>query len=253
MTELILVRHGQANSGARTPQSRPGHGGQPDDPVGASYDELTELGHAQARKIGQWLKSAGYEFDYFVHGGLKRQRETLENIGEELAGGKSIPGPEIYPAFAEFDLKVFGILAAEMRHGRPDFAAVLKEWNKVRKENSPDKGVVFKKLMALVLSEWVARGEAFTEAENFPAFQKKVLSALEIPVTKPGRYLAVTSGGPISMLTGHVLGLGLTQTLGLMRRIYNTSLHHFVLRDNKWELASFNTVPHLKATERTLV
>lgn len=235
MTELILIRHGQANAS------------------GENYDELTELGHAQARKIGQWLKSAEYEFDYFVHGGLKRQKQTLDNIGEEFQSATLLADARIYPAFAEFDLKVFGVLAADMRHGRPDFAVVLKEWNKVRKEDSPDKGVVFKNLMGLVLTEWVSRGEAFTEAESFPAFQKKVLSALEIPIKKPGRYLAVTSGGPISMLTGHVLGLGLTQTLGLMRRIYNTSLHHFVLRDNKWELASFNTVPHLKATERTLV
>lgn len=235
MSEIILIRHGQANAS------------------GENYDELTELGYDQATKIGQWLKSAEYEFDYFVHGGLKRQSQTLDNIAAELKSTKTLAAIEVHPAFAEFDLKVFGVLAADMRHGRPDFAAVLKEWNRVRKENSPDKGVVFKSLMGLVLTEWVKRGEAFTEAESFPAFQKKVLSALEIPVAKPGRYLAVTSGGPISMLTGHVLGLGLTQTLGLMRRIYNTSLHHLVLRDNKWELASFNTVPHLKAAERTLV
>lgn len=67
------------------------------------------------------------------------------------------------------------------------------------------------------------------------------------------KFLAVTSGGPISLITGEVLGLDLAHTLGLMRRIYNTSLHHFVLNNDKWELVSFNTVPHMHLSERTLV
>lgn len=235
MAELILIRHAQANAS------------------GENYDELTELGHEQARKIGQWLKFAAFDFDYLVHGGLKRQKQTLENIAAEIGTAARSGQPEIHQAFAEFDLRVFGILAADMRHGRPDFAEVLKEWNSVRKEDSPDKGVVFKKLMALVLGEWVKRGESFSGGESFPAFRQKVLSALDIPLKKPGRYLAVTSGGPISMLTGQVLGLDLQQTLGLMRRIYNTSVHHFIHTNGRWELISFNSLPHLAASERTLV
>ena len=67
------------------------------------------------------------------------------------------------------------------------------------------------------------------------------------------KFLAVTSGGPISLITGEVLGLDLAHTLGLMRRIYNTSLHHLVLNEGRWELVSFNSVPHLSVAERTLV
>ena len=56
-----------------------------------------------------------------------------------------------------------------------------------------------------------------------------------------------------SLITGEVLGLDLAHTLGLMRRIYNTSLHHLVLNEGRWELVSFNSVPHLSVAERTLV
>lgn len=67
------------------------------------------------------------------------------------------------------------------------------------------------------------------------------------------RLLAVTSGGPISLITGKVLGLDLAHTLGLMRRIYNTSIHHFATNGDKWDLVSFNAMPHLPLHERTLV
>ena len=70
---------------------------------------------------------------------------------------------------------------------------------------------------------------------------------------RDGAILAVTSGGPISLLSGKALGLDLPSTLMLMRRIYNTSLHQFVMEQDRWYLQTFNAVPHLTAAELTLV
>ena len=67
MVDLILIRHGQADS------------------AGENYDQLTETGHAQARRVGVWLAANGYQFDRFFHGGLNRQKQTLEAISAELA------------------------------------------------------------------------------------------------------------------------------------------------------------------------
>ncbi len=266
--ELILIRHGQADS------------------AGDNYDQLTATGHEQARRVGAWLATNGYRFAHFLHGGLRRQEQTLEAIRSELAKGDAgLSAWEILPGLAEFDLKVWGIVASALRHGdggarKPEmakagaqhgpteFSELLKRWNKARHENAENKGDIFKQLTGIILAEWVKQGENFTEAESFPAFQRRVLSVLEIQNRwtamenhSPGavaeihssKILAVTSGGPISLITGHVLGLDLTHTLGLMRRIYNTSIHHFVLSAGKWELVSFNTVPHLPLRERTLV
>jgi phosphohistidine phosphatase SixA len=47
MIELIFIRHGQADS------------------AGENYDQLTETGHAQARRVGVWLAANGYQFDRF--------------------------------------------------------------------------------------------------------------------------------------------------------------------------------------------
>lgn len=251
MVELILIRHGQADSS------------------GDNYDQLTPTGHEQARRVGAWLAANGYGFDRLLHGGLNRQRQTLEGISAELAkNSANLPAMEIHSSFAEFDLRVWGIVAASMRHGHPEFTELFKQWNHARHANAANKGDIFKQLTGHILKAWVAAGDNFTEAESFPAFQKRVLAAMEIhsdknPTENHGslvagefhssKVLAVTSGGPISLLVGQALGLDLARTLGLMRRIANTSIHHLIYENNQWRVAGFNMVPHLALSERTLV
>lgn len=242
MPELLLVRHGQADS------------------AGENYDQLTPTGQQQATLIGRWLKEKGYQFDRYFHGGLVRQRQTLEAIRAEMSSEAGLSAMEIHDGLAEFDLKVWAVVASHLRHGHAEFAALLKQWNKARHENATNKGDIFKQLTGIILQYWVAQGENFTEAESFPAFRRRVLSVMEIHskqtpsiAMENHSYLAVTSGGPISVLTGEVLGLDLPHTLGLMRRIYNTSLHHYTLRGDRWDLVAFNAMPHLALSDRTLV
>ncbi|MGR3503489.1 histidine phosphatase family protein [Pseudaestuariivita sp.] len=61
MSELVLVRHGQANSGAKTEEE---------------YDRLSPLGHDQSGWLGEWMRGAHMTFDHQVHGALRRHRET---------------------------------------------------------------------------------------------------------------------------------------------------------------------------------
>ncbi len=66
MGEVILVRHGQANSGATTE---------------ADYDRLSPLGHQQAEWLGDWMRDHGYVFDRVVSGTMRRHRETVRGMG----------------------------------------------------------------------------------------------------------------------------------------------------------------------------
>lgn len=66
MGEIILVRHGQANSAARTE---------------ADYDRLSDLGKTQATWLGQWMKDAGWSFDHVLSGTMRRHRETVAGLG----------------------------------------------------------------------------------------------------------------------------------------------------------------------------
>lgn len=66
MGEIVLVRHGQANSHATTEED---------------YDRLSELGHTQAQWLGEWMRAHSYQFDHTVSGTMRRHRETVAGIG----------------------------------------------------------------------------------------------------------------------------------------------------------------------------
>ncbi len=67
MGEIILVRHGQANSHATDEDG---------------YDRLSDLGHQQARWTGEWLRANEDSFDQVLMGTLRRHRETAQGIGD---------------------------------------------------------------------------------------------------------------------------------------------------------------------------
>lgn len=66
MGEIILVRHGQANSAATTEED---------------YDRLSPLGWQQAERLGNWMRDHDYAFDHILSGTLRRHRETAKSMG----------------------------------------------------------------------------------------------------------------------------------------------------------------------------
>ena len=115
MGEIILARHGQANSGARDEES---------------YDKLSELGHQQAGWLGDYLRDREKPFDKVMSGSLRRHKETATGIG--------YTDPIIDPRLNEMDYFNLG-QALEDVHGVPfpgpdEFAAhvpqVMEAWHK---------------------------------------------------------------------------------------------------------------------------
>ncbi|RXJ15693.1 phosphoglycerate mutase family protein, partial [Deinococcus metallilatus] len=83
MSQLILVRHGQAT------------------PFEADTDRLSPLGEAQARAVGAYLAEAGLEPTDVICGSLVRQRESARLAAEAAGGGW--PAPRIDSRLAEYD------------------------------------------------------------------------------------------------------------------------------------------------------
>lgn len=65
MGDIVLIRHGQANTHATTEED---------------YDRLSDLGHQQAAWVGDWLREHAYEFDHVLSGTLRRHRETAAGM-----------------------------------------------------------------------------------------------------------------------------------------------------------------------------
>ena len=66
MGEIVLVRHGQANSAANTEED---------------YDRLSELGVRQSEWLGAWMRDHSYAFDHVLSGTLVRHRQTVGAMG----------------------------------------------------------------------------------------------------------------------------------------------------------------------------
>lgn len=66
MGEIVLVRHGQANSHAKSE---------------ADYDRLSTLGFQQAAWLGEWIRDQAETFDRVISGTLRRHRETADSMG----------------------------------------------------------------------------------------------------------------------------------------------------------------------------
>lgn len=139
MTEIILVRHGQANSGAGDE---------------AGYDRLSDLGHQQAAWLGAWLAGTEPHFDRVVTGTLTRQRQTARAMGLE-AGAEDARLNEL----TYFDLAH----AMEVQHGVPapdtaqDFARYLPEvithWSEDRLTGVPETFGSFHTRIAALMNE----------------------------------------------------------------------------------------------------
>jgi broad specificity phosphatase PhoE len=109
VAEIILVRHGQANSHAT-------------DEI--SYDRLSDLGREQARWLGAHLRTTNPHFDQVITGTLTRQSDTARAMGYEITAQDARLDELSYFALAD---------AMEAQHGIPaprdptEFAAHLPQ------------------------------------------------------------------------------------------------------------------------------
>ena len=210
MAELFLVRHAQAAFGT-------------DD-----YDRLTELGHRQARWLGEYFAERAIAFDRVVTGSLRRHRETLAGIAEALPG---LPAADALPGLNEY--RAEALLAAHLAgRGLPPL------------EHAEDRRGHFRVLRE-ALYAWVD-GTLRADAHlSFPEFEAGVRQALEAARHGAERVLVVSSGGPISSAIGAVLGVAPRTVVDLNLQTRNTGLSELRAGAQRAHCVSFNAVPHL--------
>ena len=214
---LYLVRHGQASFGA-------------DD-----YDRLSELGHRQCVRLGEWFRAKGIVFEAALVGTLRRQLESLAAIDAGLGRGPPIE-PLSWPGLNEYDSH------AVIRTVHPQPLARPMNADEVRHHF---------RLLRDGLSRWM---EGSAQPEGMPtyaAFAAGVAGALEHVRNHhvQGNVLLVSSGGPISTAVGQVLGMSPAATIELNLRIRNSAVTEFVVTPKRHQLLSYNALPHLDAPE----
>ncbi|MDB5966172.1 MAG: histidine phosphatase family protein [Polaromonas sp.] len=214
MGTLYLVRHGQASFGA-------------DD-----YDVLSELGHRQAVRLGEYFRSKGMVFDAAFTGTLQRQRATFEGIRSGL--GVPLQASE-RPGLNEYDSEA--VIATI--HPHP-----------LEKATTPEMYRSHFRLLKDGLAQWMAGVVSPRGMPAYPDFVAGVTDALEhIRRSFDGNVLLVSSGGPIATAVGQVLGTSPETTIELNLRIRNSSVTEFAFTPKRHMLVTYNTLPHLDAPE----
>ena len=209
MHDLTLVRHGQAQTGAKTE---------------ASYDSLSDLGHQQARWLGEHI-GASHGYDHVIHGALNRQVQTAQGIG--------LDAPHHEDARLN-EMDYFGLAASlEKTHNMP--------W--------PSSEAEFIEHVPHLMTAW-REGDIVDGLESYADFCERITAALEDAAKLEGRVLLVTSTGVISTLATLSLGLDVPAKVKMFMSVAHTSLHRFSVADGGLHMTQFAATPHFDHADR---
>jgi len=210
MSHITLIRHGQANTGARTEKA---------------YDRLSPLGQQQSAWLGEHLRDSASHHPRVFCGTLNRHIQTVEAMGyAELTTHDPRLNELEYFTLAQLLETQTGLEIPKEREG---FVAHLPQ----------------------VFSAW-QKDEITDPPESFEAFHTRVDQALAEISQGQGPALVITSGGLISMAMRQVLGLSTQAMAQMALAIMNTSMHRLFPIGNQLSPVLFNAVPHLEAPDR---
>jgi broad specificity phosphatase PhoE len=215
MGNLYLVRHGQASFGA------------------ADYDNLSDLGHQQAVRLGEYFKAKGLQFDGVLMGTLRRHAQTYAGI---CKGADMNMQAREWAGLNEYDSEA----VVKTVHSEPLSA-----------EHSPENYRHHFRLLKTGLAAWMNGSAQPAGMPSYPDFVSGITSALDhvreqFTANEHSKVLIVSSGGPISTAVGHVLGTSAETTIELNLRIRNSSVTEFAFTPKRHMLVTYNTLPHLE-------
>ena len=210
MSEIIMVRHGQAQTGAKDE---------------ASYDKLSDLGHQQAAWLGDYWAGFG-KFDHVLSGTMRRQIETGQSMG--LAGVSYAQDARLN------EMDYFGL------------ASFLKEHGGVPVPTSQEE---FQTHVRDVLGAW-SRAEVGDELESYADFRGRILDCVREVAVRDERTVIVSSTGVIATLMAVALDLDMARKTDVFLKIAHTSVHRFEIVGDDVRLIQFCATPHLDAPDR---
>jgi broad specificity phosphatase PhoE len=225
MSEIYLIRHGQASFGT------------------TDYDRLSPIGSRQADILADHLHTLGVRFDAVYSGRMQRQRDTAQPLCRRYGEHDPACGQAaILPAFDEYDagalLKARRYLDQDADTPNPDAFQVLRR----------DKAA-FQAYFAETVIQWVTgRFDHDTGIASWASFCARVAEGVQQIIRRHGRSrrMAVfTSGGPICAVLAHVLGLSRRTAIEISWQIMNTSWTCVKYRDSRLALSVFNNTTHL--------
>tara|TARA_R110002072_G_scaffold11196_2_gene50889 strand:- start:49583 stop:50278 length:696 start_codon:yes stop_codon:yes gene_type:complete len=224
MSQLYLVRHGQASFGAD------------------NYDQLSPLGLQQSQWLGEYFHELGVRFDRVVTGSMLRQRQTADGI---LQAARQQQEVQTDTGFNEFDFHAL--------------AAVYCQISGIELPGTADGGRLFFQMLRRAMQAWsrdelhaVDPDERAGGLETWQQFHDRVHLGMQSIYAEETEQtvLVVSSGGAMAMAVSQVLGCGVDALIDLNMQTRNTGIHQFFFNPRGFQLAGFNALPHLQRKDR---
>lgn len=217
MSELYLVRHGQASF-------------QSD-----NYDQLNETGHAQVRALAEYWGSLDQRFDAVYAGTMQRQRETAQG----LLPLSATPALNIDAGFNEYSSGSM-LTRYKERFAAKDGLDIKANLKDLRQ---------FQRFLEGACARWASAELTDPDIEPFAEFKQRVRAALDaVMAAHPDgkRVVVASSGGAIAMAVQSVLGMPDAQGISLHWMMLNSSITRIRYSGARRSLSVFNAVPHLE-------
>jgi broad specificity phosphatase PhoE len=221
MTNIILVRHGQASFGSQ------------------NYDQLSELGARQSRLLGEHWARLQWSFDAVYAGDMSRQQDTARHV---LVGLQQPAMPvQVLHWFNEYEFEA--IMRAYLPQIAQEKPALGLQHGGLYKNPK-----LFQAAFELAIAKWLSEHpHAHAPFESWRDFCGRCVAGLdEIAAAGHERVVVFTSGGVIAVALRMALGLSDATTFRQNWRIYNGSVHTFRKGRSGLTLLGFNNIAHLE-------
>ena len=210
---IYFVRHGQASLGAQ------------------NYDQLSDLGFAQAEQLGLYFLQQKIQFEAVYTGTLQRQKQTLSALAQSAQQTQWLEIAAEHSGLNEYDSE--SVIKA-VNNGSLDL---------------PQNSDTYKNYFLLLrkgIQAWINNEVQPENLPSFEVFKNNIISVMHhIQNNHTGNVLVVSSGGPISITMAHLLGCNPSGAIELNLRLRNSAISEVHYHPKKLSVISFNTLPHL--------
>jgi broad specificity phosphatase PhoE len=229
MAAIYFIRHGQASFGK------------------ADYDQLSDKGNEQSKLLGKFWQSMAAP-DKVYSGDLLRHGQTLEHF---LLGyqGKN-PSVILHSGFNEFNHVDMLTCYDERWKSFAQMSASIGE--------QPNANKAFQKEFARAINRWVSGDHDNDYKESWEQFKKRCVGALHDVINQElttkrtlnnvdhAQDICIfTSGGTISVIVQHVLGLSDEKALIVNQQLRNTSVTKLLFSEDNLSIDYLNNYSHL--------
>ncbi len=224
MPSIYLIRHGQASFGQD------------------NYDQLSDIGEQQATHLGKSLAGRFAGFDGVCLGALERHRQTAERTLVAMNNIELLSSAIKIPGWNEYDHQE---LLARLR---PEFASAASMMAFVGQQANPKQ--FFEDSFNAAMSRWIQGQHDDDYSETWQQFVDRVHEALKqtLVIAKDKKRVAVfTSGGPISLISQHLLGVPAANIMQLNWTLLNCGVTKLVATSSRVFLASLNEHTHFES------